>query len=62
MNPLVLLDNCRRGESHWLISGLEHFVLALATSWRCQVLLYARVSVVAQCAFKTWQELLYFNM
>jgi hypothetical protein len=38
--------------SHWVIPSLAHFFIALATSWKHQVLLYAN---------SKWRELLYFT-
>jgi hypothetical protein len=49
INPLILWANSRRGGSNKLIPSLTHFCLALATSWRHQILLYADSKSVGSC-------------
>jgi hypothetical protein len=52
INPLFLLDNLWRGRSFWLIPSLAHIFLALTTSWRRQVFLYAHSKCVRGCSMR----------
>jgi hypothetical protein len=46
----ILLVNSRRGKSYWLIPSLALFFVALATSRRHQMLLYAHSKCVRSCS------------
>jgi hypothetical protein len=44
--------NPKRGESYWLIPSLVHFFIALAKSWRRQVLLCAHSNYLGSCSMR----------